>query len=459
MDPRAGPAGTVAVLGGSLAGLFAAAAAARAGRDVVVLERDPEPQGVEARSGVPQARQPHALLYRGLLALEELLPGVREELVEAGAVPLDTGDLAWLGELGWSPIGTPAFEVVSATRPLLEHVVRRRVAALPGVDVRYGRRVDGLARTGTGWLVQTRAAKSEDAAREPVPAEIVVDASGRSSRLVEWLPPLGVGVPRRDVVDARVGYAARLYTREPSAAGVPGIVLLATPDRPRGAVALPVEGDRWLVGAVGFGDARPPRDVPGFEAFLTTLRDPAIADLVRRCEAVSDVAVHRQTANQRLRYERVRGWPDGLLVLGDALCSFDPIYGQGITVAALEALLLRAALADPGRSKVTAGLQRAFASVTRLPWAIATGEDVRYPSSGREPSAGQRLLRTWTTEVTRLASHGDARALGTLTGVYHLMVAPGRLFHPLLVASAVSYRLRAQRPAAPRPAALGSSTG
>src|SRR5689334_12071615 len=147
MNPRPRRWGGVVVLGGSLAGLFAAAAAAAAGRHVTVLERDGEPQDMEPRSGVPQGRQAHALLYRGLIAMEELLPGVRQELIDAGAVPLDTGDVAWLGELGWSPIGKPAFEVVSATRPLLEHVVRRRVAALPRVDIRYGLRVDGLART------------------------------------------------------------------------------------------------------------------------------------------------------------------------------------------------------------------------------------------------------------------------------------------------------------------------
>ena len=458
MSPRHGRPDGVVVLGGSLAGLFAAAAASGTGRHVVVLERDGEPQDMGARSGVPQGRQAHALLYRGVLALEELLPGVRQELLDAGAVPLDTGDLAWLGEFGWSPIGRPAFEVVSATRPLLEHVVRRRVAAIPGVDIRYGRRVDGLARTPTGWRVQARAAAGGDAGREEVSAEVVVDATGRSSRLHTWLAPLGITAPRRDVVDARVGYAARLYTRD-SRAGVPGIVLLATPGWPRGGVALPVEGDRWLVGAVGFGDARPPRDVPGYEAFLTTLRDPAVADLVSRCEPVSDVAAHRQTANERRRYELVRDWPDGLLVLGDALCSFDPIYGQGITVAALEALLLGTALADPLRPGAAATLQHRFASVTRLPWAIATGEDVRYPSSGRAPSLGQRLLRAWTDEVSQLALHADARALTTLTGVYHLMVPPAHLVHPLLVASAVSSRLRGRRPAAPRPAALSAFTG
>jgi flavin-dependent dehydrogenase len=390
--------------------------------------------------------------------MEELLPGLRGQLVEAGAVPFDTGDLAWLGEYGWSPVGVPAFEVVSATRPLLEDVVRRRVAALPGVDISYGARVKGLSRTPTGWRVHVlRPAAQADGASEKedaAEADLVVDASGRTSRLRTWLPLLGVQEPRYEAVDARVGYAARLYARGSEGIGVPGIILLATPGVPRGAVALPVEDDRWLVGEVGFGSDRPPRDPAGFEAFLSTLRDPAIAGLVERCEPVSDVFVHRQTANERHAYERVGDWPDGLLVVGDALAAFNPIYGQGITVAAIEALLLRGALTGGLRRGSGARLMDSFAAAVRLPWAIATGEDVRFPTADRGPSAAQRLLRSWTAQLTVLAVHGDRRAARVLARVYHLMAPPVLLFHPQLFASAARARVRGQGPPAPRPLGL-----
>jgi flavin-dependent dehydrogenase len=208
--------------------------------------------------------------------------------------------------------------------------------------------------------VHFRHAEAANGADEEETAEgdLVVDASGRTSRLRTWLPALGVREPRYETVDARVGYASRLYARGSEEIGVPGIVLLATPDVPRGAVALPVEGDQWLVGAVGFGADRPPRDRAGFEAFLNTLRDPAIAGLAERCEPVSDVFVHRQTANERHAYERVSDWPDGLLVVGDALAAFNPIYGQGITVAAIEALLVKEALAGGLRHGSAARLTR-----------------------------------------------------------------------------------------------------
>jgi flavin-dependent dehydrogenase len=245
-----------------------------------------------------------------------------------------------------------------------------------------------------------------------------------------------------------------LYARGSEEIGVPGIVLLATPDVPRGAVALPVEGDQWLVGAVGFGADRPPRDRAGFEAFLNTLRDPAIAGLAERCEPVSDVFVHRQTANERHAYERVSDWPDGLLVVGDALAAFNPIYGQGITVAAIEALLVKEALAGGLRHGSAARLMDSFAAALRLPWAIATGEDVRFPTADRDPSAAQRLLRSWTAELSMLAVHGDRRAARTLPRVYHLMAPPVVMFHPQLFVSAARARVRGQRPPTPRPLGL-----
>jgi 2-polyprenyl-6-methoxyphenol hydroxylase-like FAD-dependent oxidoreductase len=403
------------------------------------------------------------VLYRGLVAMEEILPGLRRQLLDAGAVPFDTGDLAWLGEYGWTPVGTPGFEVVSATRPLLEDVVRRRVAALPGVEISYGSRVKALSRTPTGWRVHFRRQDGADdvaseGQEEAADADLVVDASGRTSRLRTWLALLGVQEPQYEAVDARVGYAARLYARASDGIGVPGIVLLATPDVPRGAVALPVERDRWLVQAVGFGADRPPRDPAGFEAFLDSLRDPAISGLARRCEPLSDVFVHRQTANERHAYERVNDWPDGLLVVGDALAAFNPIYGQGITVAAIEAVLLRGALTRGLRRGSAARLMDSFAAAVRLPWAIATGEDVRFPTADRGPSRAQRLLRSWTAELAVLAVHGDRRAAEILVRVYHLMAPPVLLFHPQLFASAARARVRGQGPAAPRPLGLPQVT-
>jgi 2-polyprenyl-6-methoxyphenol hydroxylase-like FAD-dependent oxidoreductase len=432
----------VVVVGASLAGLFAAAAAAVAGCKVTVLEQDQLRDDDQPRRGVPQGRQPHILLHRGLVAAEALMPGLRSDLISAGGVAFDTGDLPWLGEFGWFPLGRPAFEVVSVTRLLLEKIVRHRVLALPDVEIREGVRVTGLRSSRDGWEVEV-------AGSEPVPASLVVDASGRSSRLPKWLTALGIPAATTIQVDAKVGYATRLYAATPDAIEAPGVVVLATPETLTGGLALRVEHGHWLVLAVGYGQRRPPRDAEGFEAFLRGLHDRALADIVRRAVPQSDVAVHRQTANQRHHYEKVRGWPAGLLVVGDALCAFNPVYGQGITVAARE--LLRSALTSGFEPHHARKLLRRFTSVTSLPWAVATNEDVRFPTGTTQQSPTQRLLDWWTREVALLAVHGNGRAQDTLTSIYHLMGSPAQFLHPALPAAAIRARVRGYGPSAPRP--------
>jgi flavin-dependent dehydrogenase len=435
----------VVVLGASLAGLFAAAACAGGGSSVTVVERDVLAEQAGPRAGVPQSRQPHVLLYRGLLALEQLLPGLGGELRAAGAVGLDTGDLAWLGDAGWSPYGSRQFRILSLTRPLLELLVRRRVRELPGVTLRDGSRVVSM-RPGrhSPWEVVT-----DDGVLHR--ADLVVDATGRRSRLPRWLAEAGIGPVAVSEVDARTGYATREYAVSPGRVVPAGVVVLQTPAVPAGGLALPVEGGHWLVAAVGSGKHRPPRDVDGFEAFLRALRDPAVSEVVAAGRPLGDVATHRQTASSRRQYERVRPWPSGLLAVGDAFCAFNPIYGQGITVAACEALLLQRAMRRGLRPGAERRLLRDFARLTALPWAIATSEDLRLPTSTGTPTRAQALLGRWSREVARLSAHGDDRAQWALTRVYHLMSSPVVLFHPALVLAATRARLRDGGRANPRP--------
>ncbi len=447
----------VVVVGASVAGMFAAAAAAHAGCEVLVLERDEPTDDVGPHRGVPQRRQPHVFLYRGLISLEELLPGIRADLLARGAVALDTGDLAWLGEQGWMATGQPSFEVVSMTRPLLDQVVRRRVVGLPGIEIRGGVRVSGLRRAGARWQV-------EIAGGEPiVDVDLVVDASGRGSRLPTWLAELGVDAPSLTEIDAGVGYATRRYRLEGADAArrehdFVGVVVAQTPATLRGGIALPVEDGHWLVAGFGCGEQRPPRDAAGFTSFLESLRDPALADLVRNGEPVGDVDVHRQTANRRHRYEQLAGWPENLLVLGDAFCAFNPVYGQGITVSAMEALLLRRALADGLRPGSAARLLKDFARVVALPWSIATSEDLRYPTSVGRQTPAQAVLGRWSRTLGQLAAHGDSRAQAVLGRVYHLMGSPLLLFDPRLMASAVRSGVRGFGAPVQRPRALDSLT-
>jgi 2-polyprenyl-6-methoxyphenol hydroxylase-like FAD-dependent oxidoreductase len=443
----------VVIIGASLAGLFAAAAAAAAGARAMIIERDVLPDGPVPRKGVPQDRQPHVLLHRGLLAAEELVPGIRENLLSHGAVPFDTGTWAWLGEYGWSPTWIPAYETVSATRPLLEHLVRERVRRLAGVTLYEGVRVTELRRSARHWQVVCENATT-------VATDLVIDASGRGSRLPQWLRELGIPVSEPLTVDARLGYACRTYR----VVGEPpieiAVVIAATPQTGRAALAIPVEDGNWLVLAAGYGDRRPSRKAAEFDEFLAALPDPAIADLTQHLKPVGDIAIHRQTGNRRNRYGRSRTWPAGLVAVGDAYCAFNPVYGQGITVAACQALLIRDALkhdrTSAGRALATRRLQRRIAATADLPWSVATTEDLRQPSSPGTQSPIQRLVGLWTGRLAQLAAHGDRSAYLAFARVYHLMATPALLYHPDVIVSVVRAALRGMPEAAPRPAALNA---
>ncbi len=326
-------------------------------------------------------------------------------------------------------------------------IIRHRVEALPHVDIRSGAAVVGVRQSGAGWFV-------EIADGTEIQADLLIDASGRSSRLPHWLAHRFDGALRTTEIDAKIGYATRVYVGDADMGDVPGVVLQATAADPTGGLAIPVEGRRWLIGAVGTGNNRPPRDAAGFDAFLGGLRDPALSALSRRLQPISDVMVHRQTANIRRHYEALRDWPDGLLVMGDAFCAFNPIYGQGIAVAACEAVLLRDALRSGPKPGDSRRLLAHFAKITALPWSIATTTDLRFPTSEQRPPRSSALPNWWTTSLSSLSTHGNLRAASTLAGVYHLMIPARRLLHPALLRDVVRARVSGLGPATPRPAGL-----
>ena len=440
----AGPPAEVVVVGASLAGLLAAAAAARAGRTVTVVERDRLPDGPRPRPGVAQSNQPHVLLHRGLLDASALLPELPAALRAVGAVTVDTGTLPWCGPEGWQPSWISSYPVLSLSRPLLEHVVRTMVLGQPAVRLRSGTRVRGLERDADGWRLSC-------ADGDSLRADLVVDASGRSSRMATWLATLGYPAEPPETVDASLGYACRLY-RRPDGSPLPtGVVIQATPDTPRGGIGLPIEDGGWLVGANGYGKHRPDRDVD-LPAFFRSLRDPVLAEVLTGLEPVGEVSVHRQTGNRRHRYGLGRDWPEGLLVVGDALCAFNPLYGQGIAIGAAQARVLADALG--GRSWSTRRVQRRLRAVTDFPWSVATGEDRRYLADPGPTPLPERLANAWVGEIGQLLMSGDRRAFLTFSRIYHLLGSPLQLVHPALVLGVLRRRLGPPRPVPPRPPVL-----
>jgi 2-polyprenyl-6-methoxyphenol hydroxylase-like FAD-dependent oxidoreductase len=449
------------VLGGSIAGLLAARVLADHFERVTVVERDTLPTGPELRSGVPQARHVHVLLMRGLLFLEDVFPGIRQELERAGALVLNwTSDWAAFSGGRWAPRYASEYVVVTCSRALLEATIRNRLRLNPRVQLLQHHEATGLLATADsgrvcGVTVQARPGAATDAAATRLPAALVVDASGRGSRAPEWLVRLGYQPPAETTIDASLGYSSRWYRRPVSHAGSwRGLLISAVPPtQPRSGVIYPVEGGRWVVTLGGTAGMYPPTDPDEFLEFAKALAHPAIYRASRDAEPLTQVYGYRRTENRVRHYERLARLPDGLVMLGDAVCAFNPIYGQGMTVAALGAETLGALLAERrGQDQVakvtglTHPFQRRLVKVSAPAWLLATGSDLSWPTTvGGSRSWQDTLVNRYVDQVLNLTTIDEYAHL-TFTEVAQMLRPPAALFAPPMIARVARQAVRRTLP-------------
>ncbi|MET8721693.1 NAD(P)/FAD-dependent oxidoreductase [Streptomyces misionensis] len=440
-EPRPQPTRAV-VIGGSLAGMLAAAAVKDAADAVEIIEAHELPAGPEPRTGVPQAAHVHPLLSGGADAIEALLPGTVGQLVAAGAnrVPMTT-NMVYLSAEGWYRRWRRNTQyLIAAGRDLTDHVVRRQVLADPRVGVRAHCRVVGLL-GGRGRVTGVRL-RAADGTETELAADLVVDASGRSSRTPRWLAELGVTGLAEDRIESGLAYASRIYRAPVATDGWPVVNVLADPRRPGGAgTIVPIEGDRWHVSFYGPPGAQPTADADAFEAYARGLRHPLVAELLARAEPLTDVTVTHTTTNRRHYYERLGNWPEGLIALGDSVAAFNPIYGQGMSVAAQGALALRRLTAGGLTDGLARRAQRAIARPVDVAWSLAVGQDVHYPTTeGKRPNLGDRLLHRYVSRLSYTAI-GSFRVATALTEVLTLQAPPAVLVRPdVLLAAALGPR-------------------
>ncbi|MGX1887240.1 FAD-dependent oxidoreductase [Streptomyces sp. NPDC055287] len=428
------------IVGGSIGGVVTAHVLASRFDRVTVLDRDELPEDGRDRRGVPQAGHAHTLLMEGRAKLESLFPGITDELVANGAVPFDPAHGVLFFQSGRPRIRFYSGRLqITMSRPFLERTLRVRVRKHSNVDIRDRTAVSGFL----GGRERVTGVVLEDGGT--IEADLVVDATGRSARRTDrWLEAIGCPVPRESSVRIDVGYTTRLYRRgsERLAQGALAYAYTGIPPHDKRAVAVaPIEGGRWIVTLGGWHRAHAPVDPAGFEKFAAELPTSHISELLSQAEPLDDGDARLFTAPtaRRRHYERLVAPPAGFAAVGDAICSFNPLYGQGMTVAVQEAIELGRCL-DRSRgasAEMTRGYFREASRIIDTPWMISTEGDLMFPETvGHRPFG--YALRTWYLERVILASHVSPYIHRRLLEVTGLVAEPKVLFTPRSIVRALA---------------------
>jgi 2-polyprenyl-6-methoxyphenol hydroxylase-like FAD-dependent oxidoreductase len=423
------------VIGGSISGLLAARVLSAHFDRVTILDRDALPSGIANRRAVPQGHHGHGLLASGLHGLQALFPGLERDLLEAGAVPGDiVGNVRWFQHGHYKAKFQSGLDGILLSRPLLECTLRRRVQQLPNVRIVDNTRVMGLI-VEHGIVRGVRMQQMREA-RMNLGADLVVDASGRSSKTPEWLDELGYGQPQVDEVEVGIGYTTRLYKRLPTHLGgdVGAIIAPRPPRQMRVGFMLAMEDNRWIVTLGGWMGHHCLPDPSSFLEFAESLARPDIYDVIRRAEPLTHAVTYAFPSNLRRHYEKYKRFPGSFLVMGDAVCSFNPLYGQGMSVATLEALALRDCLASATSVRdVWRPYFKAAAKIVDTPWTIAVGGDFAFEGVNGPKPAGTDIVN-WYLERVHQAASTNRHVCRAFFDVANLLAPATTLFKPSVMA-------------------------
>ncbi|MFI7321194.1 NAD(P)/FAD-dependent oxidoreductase [Streptomyces venezuelae] len=431
------------VVGGGYAGLVTARVLADHFTEVLVLERDPVSPDTGVHPHVPQGYHAHALLARGGEVLETLFPGLRAELADEGAPVFDYGErISFLLPTGYAPTDPVGVRIQTFTRDELERRLRQRVSALPAVRLVPAAHCETVAASAPGRLDRVWYRTEGEEAAE-VTADLVVDASGRTTSVDRWLGDAHLPASPKNVIKARITYTSACYVRPPQdRQGFDVAYQMAfAPDVPRGGVVLAVERDRWMCSLFGVDEHVPPTDDEGYLDFAHSLGTPRLAEQIKRGTREGEIRRYTNTGNEWRLHHKNAHWPERLVAVGDALCVFNPVYGQGLTVAALEAQLL-GRLLDRHRTGGLDGLSRAYqraaARVIQVPWTMATSSDLMWAPTGHPLPA--RFAHWYNQQVFALAVH-DPSVWARFVRVLNMTAPPALLFRPAVLAKVVRHAL------------------
>lgn len=382
------------VIGGGMGGLSIAGALMDRFEQVVVLERDRLPDAAKSRSGTPQDRQPHGLLAGGVNAIDAMFPRFAQDLAEAGAVQvlLSKETCHERADVGMLPRRDLGVTIPCASRPLMEWVLRRQVEASANITLRSGCRVTAIMPNEEGGA-RGVAFESERGKSETLRADLVIDASGRGNLMLDLMTKLDRQVPETSEVGVDIAYSTVMLKIPPDQR--PDWKIATTLSNPPistlGASLMPMEDgcDLLLI-----ADRGPQARRTSWGAMVDALREMTtrtIYNTVRHLKPVGDIRYFGFPASVWRRYELLPELPHGALPMGDALCRFNPVYGQGIASVAQQAQLLRDALDRSSRATdPIANAQVLFMAdvgdLLQTPWNMSANADFAFPQTrGQRP--------------------------------------------------------------------------
>ncbi len=434
------------VIGGSLAGLFAARVLADSFETVTILDRDIFPLTPEHRKGVPQSYHAHGLLATAFPILEQLFPGIMNDLRRDGAA---TGSnkvpLAIVSPQGLLPLPKMP-RTLSFSRPLLEWHVRDRVSKRPEVHLIANTEVTGLLATQdharvTGVQVRER---GQEGRTSTLHADLVVDASGRHSQAPRWLVELRYEAPPVETINSDLRYASRFYAKpEHFPAEWQSLIVNGRRPHAHAGLILSVDHQRWHVTLAGMAGNAPPTDEEGFLQWARDLPDPSIYEALRVARPLTPIRGFGTPENHLRHFERMQRWPTGFIVTGDAVCAFNPIYGQGMTVSALDAMTLKRCLQEQQRSTgadFEQHFQQQLAETVTDAWLLATNQDLRFPGvrlQGARPNPGLPVLHRYM-DLVLYSAVVDPKLAQAYFNVLMLAKPPRSLVHPRMVAQVLA---------------------
>ena len=415
-----------------MAGLMAAAALSDVFGEVLIIEKDELPNNPKLRKGVPQGAHVHTFLGYAVEAMDELIPGVMEDLYTAGAVKIRRNQDIWFHDsAGPTPIRDVGIITPSVTRPLLEHTTRQRVLALPNVRLRDSTRLREFESDGQDQVIGIMV--EADGGPERIAADLVLECSGRATRLPRWLPSQGFGEVPAQRLKISMGYTSGFFKPPPDLAEDNwACLMLAIPPGLRAAYLTPVDGGLWLATMYGRGGDMAPRDAEGFVAWSKGLAHPVIYEKLARAKSVSDFKTYKIPYGIWNRYDQMPRFPGGLLPMGEAMTSFDPMYGQGISLSAAQALALRSTLAENPDSDMAAQYFAKCSNLNGIGWSVMETRDFAHTStSGERPTD---LEDRWRMGATiRSLGEQDPEVHALSVRVTHLLEPPSALAHPDII--------------------------